>query len=110
MDINSQVVEVLPSIMDYYDSMQLVAGILHVNNVPFLTFILNHIHYEIATTIDNMKTPTLEAGLKSIMQSYAIRGFSIGIIFLNIQFKYTKDKNNFNTVNLLSHSKYTKLI
>ena len=37
VDVSSQVVEILPSIIEHYGSVQLAADMMHVNDVPFLT-------------------------------------------------------------------------
>ena len=66
---------------------------MHVNDVPFLTSISNHLHCSTATAAENMKAPTLEAVLKNIVRCYAIRGFNVGVIFLDIQLKCVKDRN-----------------
>ena len=39
IDANNQIVGLPPMILDYYGNAQLAAGTLHVNYVPFLTFI-----------------------------------------------------------------------
>ena len=70
-----------------------MADVLHINDVPFLTSISNHLHYVTVNTIDNIKVPTLEASLKNIIKSYAVQGLSAGIIFLDMEFKCMKDRN-----------------
>ena len=109
--VSSQVVKVPPSIMEHYGSAQLAEDMLHVNEVPFLISIPTHIHYGTANAVDNTKAPTLEVDLKSTIRSYVVRGFSVGIMFLDIQFKCVKDRKNIDvSVNMVSHGKHVKLI
>ena len=82
---------------------------MHINNVLFLTSISNHIHYSTANTLDNMKVATREDSLKNVMRNYAMRGFSMGVIFLDIQFKYVKDRNLLRvTINIVSREEHLK--
>ena len=81
IDVSNQTVELPKTMLTYYGNVQLAADVLHVNNVTFLTSISNHLHYGTCKAVDNMQAPTLEEGLKNVVRSYAIRGFSIGIIF-----------------------------
>ena len=111
IDVSAQTMEVPPSILTHYGNVQLAADILHVNDVPFLTSIANHLHYGTSNAVDNLQAPTLEAGLKNVIHSYAIRGFSIGIIFLDIQFKSLKDRNMLGvTVCIVSRGEHVKQI
>ena len=111
IDVNSQNVELSPTILTHYGSVQLAADIMHVNDVPFLTSISNHLHYGTSKAVDNLKAPTLEDGLKNVIRSYAIRGFSIGMIFLDIQFKSLKDRNVLGvTVCIVSRGEHVKQI
>ena len=82
-----EVVEVPSSIITYYGSVQLAADVLDANDVQFLTSVANHLHHRMSKGLDNMQVLSLELRLKNIMRSYAIRGFSAGITFLDIQFK-----------------------
>ena len=53
----------------------------------------------------------LDAGLRSSIYSYIVRGFSVSIIFLDIQFKYMKDRKNLDTqTDMVSCREYVKLI
>ena len=64
--------------------MKLAADMMYVNNILFLTSISSCIHYSTANALDNMKTVTLEDSLKSVMRSYAMRGFKLGVIFFDM--------------------------
>ena len=91
--------------------MQLAADVLHANGAPFLTSNSNNLHCGTSNAIDNLQAPTLEDGLKNIIRNYAVRGFSIGIIFLDIQFKSLKDRNALGvTICIVSRGEHAKLI
>ena len=94
IDFNNQIVELPPTILDYYENVKLSADVIHVNDVLFPTSISNHIYYWTSNVVDNMNAKMLEVGLINIIKSYAIRGFSVGVMFLDIQFKCVKDRNN----------------
>ena len=86
-----------------------MVDILYVNRVPFLTSISNYIHYGSANTVDNMKADILEMGLKNLVQYYAIRGFLVVVILVDIQFKSLKDRNKVSiAINFVSKGEYIK--
>ena len=93
IDAKNQIFELPSTMMCYYGNVQLVVDTLHVNDVTFLTYISNHAHYRKSNAVDNMKAHVLEACLLNVLKSYAIGGFSFGVIFLCIQFKCVKDRN-----------------
>ena len=81
------------------------------NDVPFFTSIVNYVHYCAAKGLNNIEAPSLEMSLKNIICSYAICGFSIGVIFLDNQFKCIKHRNQVGIlINLVSKGKNRKLI
>ena len=80
--------------LDYYGSVQLTSDVIHVNDVPFLTSISNHRNYETSNAVGNVKAHVLEVVLMSVIKSYAFRGFSVGVTFLDTQFKRVKYRNN----------------
>ena len=91
--------------------MELAVDVLHVNDAPFLASMSNHLHYGTSNAVDNMKAATLEIGLKNIIRSYAIRGFSIGIIFIDVQFKALKDRNGLGVaIGIVSRGEHVKQI
>ena len=73
--------------------MQLAANVFYANNVLFFASMSNQLHYGTSNAVDNIQAITLESGLKNIIRYYAIRGFSLRIIFIDIQFKALKDYN-----------------
>ena len=86
-------VEVPRTIKQFYSNVELSVDVMHMNDVPFLTSISEYIHYGTGRAIDNMICITLEAELKNIVQSYAVRGFRVTVIIVDTQFKALKDRN-----------------
>jgi len=84
VNVDTQWVELPPTIKTHYGNVQLVVDVLHVNEVLFLISISNHIHYGSANAIDNMKANTLELGLQNLVRYYAIRGFNVVVIMVDI--------------------------
>ena len=82
------------------------------NHVPFLKSISNHVHYGTFHTIDNLKADALESGVKNVTRCYAIRGFNIVVVMVDVQFKCLKDRNRLdkpmNTVSRGEHAKQIK--
>ena len=73
--------------------------------------ISNHIYYGSANAIDNMKANTLELGLQNLVRCYAIRGFNVVVIMVNIQFKPLKDRNKLGVaINFVSKGEHVKAI
>ena len=80
-------------------------------DVPFLTSVSNHLHCGTSNAVDNMKAVTLEDGLKNVIRCYNIRGFSIGIMFLDIQFKCVQDRNLLGVkISIVSRGEHVKQI
>ena len=92
-DIDSQLLEVPDQIMNCYKNIELLADVLHINNMSFLTSISEDSRYGAISALDNLKCNTLEHGLKYVRRAYAIRGFNIIVITLDMQFKALKDEN-----------------
>jgi len=70
-----------------------VADVMYINDIPFLTSILENINYRTMGIVDNLKCPHLELEIKSIVRSYLVHRFRIVIIIVDIQFKILKDRN-----------------
>ena len=84
---------------------------MHLNDIPFLTSISEHIHYGTANTIDNLASVKIEDELKNVVCSYAVRGFRITLIIVDIQFKILKDRNAVGvTFNVVSRGEYVPKI
>ena len=86
------------TILDYYVDVSLSVDIMHVNKVPFLISISQHIHYGTIRALDSMKIPILEEEIKRIIRMYSVRGFNIKYILVDIQFKAIKDRGNLNAI------------
>ena len=54
-DSDRQMIEVSTTIKLHYGNVQLLADVLHVSGVTFLTSISTHVHCVNASAIDNMK-------------------------------------------------------
>ena len=97
VDMNRQQIDVPLNICQYYNGIELSADVMYVNNIPFLASISDNIHYGTADTIDNLQCPTLEAQINKVIGKYTVRGFSIKMIAVDIQFKSLKDRNTCTT-------------
>ena len=94
-------------IRTYYNDAEVSSDIMHVNSVPFLTLVSEYIYYIIVNTIDNMEIDTLEFELKNVVRVYAIRGFNVVVILVDIQFKALKDHNKVGIlISIASSSEY----
>ena len=80
------------TILDYYKDVELSIDVMHVNKIPFLVSISEHVHYGTVSALDSMKIPIMEDEIKKIIQLYAVRGFHIKYIYVDIQFKAIKDR------------------
>ena len=83
-----------PTIMEYYKNVELSIDVLHVNRIPFLATLSKNIHYSTMDALDNMKIPTMEHVIDTVLQSYAVRGFHVRAIHVDIQFKAISDRAN----------------
>lgn len=72
--------------------VSLSVDVMHVNQVPFLISISEHIHYGTIKSLDSMKIPILEDEIKRIIQLYSVHGFHIKYKLVDIQFKAIKDR------------------
>ena len=106
-DADKCVVDLPPEIMEYYKNVELSIDVLHVNSIPFLGSVSKNIHYIIVNPLVNIKIPTMEKMIMTIIHSYAIRVFYIAIIHVDIQFKAIKDRNLLKTkVNVVSKGEH----
>ena len=83
-------VELSPSIKQYYGKVELAVDVMHVNRIPFLTSLSRKIHYGTVSALTDMKIPTMESYIKKIIRSYSVRGFHVTVIHVDIQFKAIK--------------------
>ena len=89
-----QAAELPPTIMEYYKNVELSIDVLHVNRVPFLATLSKNIHYSTMDALDNMKIPTIEHVIDTVLRSYAVQGFHVRAIHVDIQFKAILDRAN----------------
>ena len=68
------------TIRQFYNNIELSLDVMFVNDVPFLTSISEHIHYETVGAVDNLTCPSLEPEIKKVLRLYAVRGFRYVII------------------------------
>ena len=80
--------------MEYYKNVELSIDVLHVNRIPFLATLSKNIHYSTMDALDTMKIPTMEHVIDTVLQSYAVRGFHVHAIHVDIQFKAISDRAN----------------
>ena len=93
VNAEEQLVELPPTIMEYYKNVELSVDVLHVNRLPFLTSVSKNIHYSTINALDNMKIPTMENVIEKLIRSYSVRGFRIVAVHVDIQFKAIRDRN-----------------
>ena len=75
VNISLQRVDIPRIIKQFYDNIELSTDIMFLNDVTFLTSILEHIHYGMASAVDNLTCMFLESKIKKVLRSYAMCGF-----------------------------------
>jgi hypothetical protein len=91
--VDTESIPVPTRILDYYNSVTLSVDIMHVNKVPLLIRVSYHIHYGTIKALDSMKIPVLEQEIIGrVIKLYAVRGFHVKFILVDIQFKPIKDR------------------
>jgi hypothetical protein len=109
--IDTESVSVPTKILNYYTSVTLSVDVMHVNKVPLLVSISEHIHYGTVKALDLMKVPVLEQEIERIIKLYAVRGFHVKFILFDIQFKSIKDRNMLSvTVNVVGRGEHVPAI
>jgi hypothetical protein len=99
------------TVLDYYKDVELSIDVMHVNKVPFLVSISEHIHFGTITALDSMKIPVLEDDIKKIIRLYSVRGFHIKYILVDIQFKAIKDRGLLDAiVNVVGKGEHAPMI
>ena len=66
--VSNRLVELPSTIKMYYSDVELVADVLHLKDLHFLTSTSNYVQYGTVNTVDNMKCVTLEQGLQNIIR------------------------------------------
>ncbi|OEU10337.1 hypothetical protein FRACYDRAFT_247347 [Fragilariopsis cylindrus CCMP1102] len=109
--VDAQEISVPTKILDYYSSVTLSIDVMHVNKVPFLISISEHIHYGTIKALHSMKIPVLELEIERIIKLYAVRGFHVKFILVDIQFKAIKDRGKLTaTVNVVGKGEHVPAI
>jgi hypothetical protein len=90
--VETDSIPVPTKILNYYSSVTLSIDVMHVNKVPFLISISTNIHYGTIKALDSMKIQVMEQEIERIIKLYAVRGFHVKFILVDIQFKSIKDR------------------
>jgi hypothetical protein len=99
------------TILNYYVDVSLSVDIMHVNKIPFLISISEHIHYGTINALDSMKIPILEEEIKRIIRLYSVRGFHVKHVLVDIQFKSIKDRGKLEAVvNVVGKGEHAPMI
>ena len=72
------------SIFDYYKNVVLSADVLFVIQIPYLASISKNIHYGTIKALDSMKILVMEDEIKRVIRMYAVRGFRVEYILVDI--------------------------
>ena len=108
VDVKLQTVELPPEIKNYYNNVQLLAGMMHENDILFLISVSQNAYYGVVGAVKNMTCLVLEHEIRKILRSYAVRGFNIVVILVNKRFKSLKERNkvrvSFNLVSKEEHA------
>ena len=67
---------------------------MFVCKVALLVTVSRDIHYGTVHGLPSIKIPVMEAAIQGIVKSYAVRGFLVKFIFVDLQFKAIKDRSN----------------
>ena len=67
---------------------------MHVKKVPILIGVSKGIHYGSIKSLQSMRIPVMETGIKAMMNTYSSRGFCIEFLHVDIQFKAIRDRGN----------------
>ena len=80
---------------------------LHVNNILFLESISKIIYCVTINALKNIKIPTMEGVIERIINLYAVCGFHIALIQVDIQLKEIKDGKKIpTTINVVSKGEH----
>ena len=79
--------------MNLRDNVELLANVMCLNDATLVTSMSENIHYDAASTLDNVKCTSLETEPKSVVISLSIRGLRVIVIGINLHLKSLKDCN-----------------
>lgn len=88
----NDIIPIPKTIEEHYMNLTIAADVMHVNQIPILATISRGVHYGTSTTLPTMKLDDLEEALIGVMKAYALRGFIVKFIMVDIQFKGLKDR------------------
>lgn len=109
--MDKQIVELLPTIIEYYKNNELSVDVLHINRIPFLGLVSKNIHYRTVNPLDNMKISTMEIIIDKILCAYLVCGFHVVLLHMDIQFKALKDDKNLDVqVNVVARGEHVPKI
>ena len=80
-------------IMKFYTDVDMATYVMHANDTPFLTTISENACHGTITIVNNLKWHALEFELKNVIRSHKVRGFSIVLLVVDMQFKSLTDRN-----------------
>ena len=83
VDLKVETVKVLTEVKIYYTKVEVLADIMYVDNVPFLTLILYNVYYDTITVVNNLKYLTLKHEIRKIIRCYSVRRFNIAMIHVD---------------------------
>ena len=81
-------------ILDCYKDITICVDVIFVCSVAILVSVSRNIHYGTVHGLSSMKIPIMEEAIQGIVKSYAVRGFLVKFIFVDLQFKAIKDCSN----------------
>ena len=83
---------------------------MFVSRVLILVTVSRNIHYGTVHGLPSMKIPVMEAAIQGVVKSYAVRGFLVKFIFVDLQFKAIKDRNDIKgpILNIVSWDEHVK--
>ena len=103
-----QTAEVHPVVKEFYNNTEILAYIIFINNIPFLTLVLYNTHYSTADTVANLECSTLEKILIVIINRYNIRDFQTVMKNTDEQFQSLIEQDRvgvkFNVVSIGDHT------
>ena len=92
--VKTDYIPVPRSVLKRYKDVTICVDVMFVCRVAILVSVSRSIHYGTVHGLPSMKIPIIEEAIKGIVKSYAVRGFLVKFIFVDLQFKAIKDRGN----------------
>ena len=93
-DMITELIVISAADMDYYKTVPIYLDIMHVNKVPFLVIVSQHIYYSTVCAVESIKMPVLENEIsRIIIKIYCLHVFNIKYDLVDIQFKHLRIKD-----------------